>query len=259
MFIFANCACTFDALALTKMDLSKTLSLELQLDNENTTTTKVALTVSLINTTDQTLTYTISTNLPPLAINLWDKKGFNLTLKQRTNIDKGHSNRGKELIIKPYENLVFNPTIDLNNYRDDIAGETTVIIEASFILFKMTSETIQYASIKAPAVEFDLPDEYRNLKRVVKSKYVQYHPVLYNPNRKSDTQERYVVDSNEMTEEHRLNMIFVLRYYSKDFINDGQTLLIKRTLWEAKARMAHLTQCANDDEWLKEKRQELLK
>ena len=96
------------------------------------------------------------------------------------------------------------------------------------------------------------PESHQNLE----NEYVQYRPVFFNLRKKLAIESQYIVDTSQMDDNHIKNMMFVLKYYSKDFKLNEKKLLIERVLWEDKDYMANLTKKANDENWLLNKRQD---
>lgn len=140
--------------AISQFDSSKELALNIVIDTSKTSkqNQQIRLIATLKNLTNQTLKYTISKSPHPLTHSIWDHNGFNLSLKHRKRAIKNGNSQTEELTLALNQTKVFERNIDLTKYKQAIAADNSVIIKATFYLFKSSAKTLQFTRVKAPPI-----------------------------------------------------------------------------------------------------------
>jgi hypothetical protein len=106
--------------------------LTLHLSTAKASQDKVALTITLQNTTNEKVSIWVPSNPGPLSVVLLTSKGRKYALDQLLKFTKDSTNFGRTMIIKPKEKITYKRSFDLTEFRTEIVDKTSVEFRARF-------------------------------------------------------------------------------------------------------------------------------
>jgi hypothetical protein len=119
------------------------LELKLLIDDETSNIEKetVALTIQLINKSNDKLRFFIPESPNQLSIYVLTQRGKDLRLQGLLSWVGESTYPNKEVVIKPNGIIVFKRRFDLSVYKDEIANKTFVEFAANFVLYLNNGKT----------------------------------------------------------------------------------------------------------------------
>jgi hypothetical protein len=108
--------------------------------------------VTLQNTSDHTLNFTVSTNPAPLSLSVWNNSGFNLSLQVEAGTVKNRTNPAKAMRLYKGEKIIMKSGLDINQYRRLIKEKDQIYVVASYTVVQHDKGILQSASVHSNKV-----------------------------------------------------------------------------------------------------------